>query len=253
MVKGLSVFRTYFENYTENFVVIGGTACFLSMENAGVPFRVTKDIDIVLLIEAIDTPFVETIWKFIKDGRYQVREKESGKKQLYRFLKPENPDYPFMIEFFSRKPDMLEISGSSTVTPVPTDETLSSLSAILLDYDYYQFIRSGKIILEGIPSVRPEHLIPLKAKAFLDLSERRERGENIDSRDISKHKNDIFRLTMIADPEFKADLPEKISDDMKVFIEKMNMETVDLKALGLKGISKESILERLMQIVALPR
>ncbi|HQN74008.1 MAG TPA: hypothetical protein PLB16_11380 [bacterium] len=245
MVKGLSVFRKNFENYTENFVVIGGTACFLSMENAGVPFRVTKDIDIVLLIEDINTPFVETIWKFIKDGRYQVREKESGKKQLYRFLKPENPDYPFMIEFFSRKPDMLQISGSSTVTPVPTDEAVSSLSAILLDDDYYQFIRSGKIILEGIPSVRPEHLIPLKAKAFLDLSERREKGESIDSRDISKHRNDIFRLTMIADPEFKADIPEKISDDMNIFIEKMNLETVDLKTLGIKGISKELLLKQL--------
>ncbi|HPA58004.1 MAG TPA: hypothetical protein PLT70_11305 [bacterium] len=245
MVKGLSVFRKNFENYTENFVVIGGTACFLSMENAGVPFRVTKDIDIVLLIEDINTPFVETIWKFIKDGRYQVREKESGKKQLYRFLKPENPDYPFMIEFFSRKPDMLQISGSSTVTPVPTDEAVSSLSAILLDDDYYQFIRSGKIILEGIPSVRPEHLIPLKAKAFLDLSERRKKGESIDSRDISKHRNDIFRLTMIADPEFKADIPEKISDDMNIFIEKMNLETVDLKTLGIKGISKELLLKQL--------
>ncbi|HNW16098.1 MAG TPA: hypothetical protein PKM15_05295 [bacterium] len=245
MVKGLSIFRKYFENYAENFVVIGGTACFLSMENAGVPFRVTKDIDIVLLIEDINTPFVETIWKFIKDGRYQVREKESGKKQLYRFLKPENTDYPFMIEFFSRKPDMLQISGSSTVTPVPTDEAVSSLSAILLDDDYYQFIRSGKIILEGIPSVRPEHLIPLKAKAFLDLSERREKGESIDSRDISKHRNDIFRLTMIADPEFKADIPEKISDDMNIFIEKMNLETVDLKTLGIKGISKELLLKQL--------
>ncbi len=245
MVKGLSIFRKYFENYTENFVVIGGTACFLSMENAGVPFRVTKDIDIVLLIEDINTPFVETIWKFIKDGRYQVREKESGKKQLYRFLKPENTDYPFMIEFFSRKPDMLQISGSSTVTPVPTDEAVSSLSAILLDDDYYQFIRSGKIILEGIPSVRPEHLIPLKAKAFLDLSERREKGESIDSCDISKHRNDIFRLTMIADPEFKADIPEKISDDMNIFIEKMNLETVDLKTLGIKGISKELLLKQL--------
>jgi hypothetical protein len=35
MVKGLSIFQKHFENYTENFVVIGGTACFLSMENAG--------------------------------------------------------------------------------------------------------------------------------------------------------------------------------------------------------------------------
>jgi hypothetical protein len=243
MVKGLSIFQKHFENYTENFVIIGGTACFLSMENVGLPFRVTKDIDIVLLIEAIDTPFVETIWKFIKDGRYQIREKESGKKQLYRFLKPENPDYPFMIEFFSRKPDMLEISGSSTVTPVPTDEAVSSLSAILLDDDYYQFIRSGKILLEGIPSVRPEHLIPLKAKAFLDLSERKEKGESIDSHDISKHKNDVFRLMNIIDPEFKADIPEKIKSDMKTFIENMNVETVDLKSLGLKGISKEFLLD----------
>ena len=251
MVKGLSVFREYFEEYADYFVVIGGTACFLSMEKAGLTFRVTKDIDIVLLIEAIDTPFVKTIWKFIKDGDYQIKEKESGKRQLYRFLKPENPEYPFMIEFFSRKPDMLDIEENLTVIPVPTDETVSSLSAILLDDDYYRFIRSGKRLLEGIPVVSPEHLIPLKAKAFLDLSGRKEKGESIDSRDILKHRNDVFRLMGIIDLQFEAEISEKISGDMKIFIKEMSTATVDFKALGLKGMSKATVLENMENIYTL--
>lgn len=248
MVKGLSVFQKHFENYTDNFVLIGGTACFLSMENVGLTFRATKDLDIVLLIESLDVSFVKTIWEFIKDGNYQIREKESGKRQLYRFFKPENPEYPFMLEFFSRKPDMLDIAEDSTITPIPLDESVSSLSAILLDDNYYQFIRSGKKILNGIPIVIPEHLIPLKAKAFLDLKERKEAGEKIDSRDISKHKNDVFRLMNIVDPEFKANIHEKMKSDMKTFIEKMSNETVDLKSLGLKGTSKEFLLEQMKAI-----
>ena len=40
------------------------------------------------------------------------------------------------------------------------------------------------------------HIILFKIKAWLDLSERRENGEHIDSKNIKKHKNDIMRILL---------------------------------------------------------
>lgn len=40
----------------------------------------------------------------------------------------------------------------------------------------------------------PTCLIPFKMKAYLDLSMRKKNGEHVDSKNIKKHKNDVFRL-----------------------------------------------------------
>ena len=52
MVKGIERFKEYFAAYEGNYVIIGGTACEIhEEENALVP-RATKDIDIILIVEA---------------------------------------------------------------------------------------------------------------------------------------------------------------------------------------------------------
>ena len=82
-------FRDHFEGLEEAYVLIGGAACDVWMSRSGLPFRKTKDLDIVLLIEAITMTFVERLWKFVQDGRYEVRQRQStGERELYRFLKP---------------------------------------------------------------------------------------------------------------------------------------------------------------------
>jgi hypothetical protein len=44
-----------------------------------------------------------------------------------------------MLELFSRLPDALDHAEGSELTPVPVDDEVSSLSAILMDDDYYAF------------------------------------------------------------------------------------------------------------------
>jgi hypothetical protein len=51
MVRGLGKFKEYFHEFTEKYVFIGGTACDLLMNSLGLPFRATKDLDIVYTIE----------------------------------------------------------------------------------------------------------------------------------------------------------------------------------------------------------
>lgn len=202
MVEGLDRFGSHFAAHTDQYVLIGGAACTLAMDEAGLAFRATKDLDIVLCVEALDEAFALSFWEFVRAGKYKFQEKATGEKQFYRFKQPASEGYPFMLELFARVSDLLTLSHEGHLTPIPIEAEVSSLSAILLDGDYYQFLQSGKRIVGAVPIVGPEHLIPLKVRAWLDLTWRREGGEQVDSKHIKKHKNDMFRLYAIIDPEF---------------------------------------------------
>ncbi|NLE60320.1 MAG: hypothetical protein GX616_18375 [Planctomycetes bacterium] len=248
MVKGLDVFREHFRAYSEQCLLIGGTAGDLAMTEAGDTFRATKDLDIVLCIEALDAGFVQAFWEFVRSGGYNRREKAGGQRTYYRFQKPIKENYPAMLELFSRRPDILSLVEGSELTPIPIKEEVSSLSAILLDEGYYDWLCSGAREKDGVRFVGPEHLIPLKARAWIDLTERKEQGDSVDSDDIKKHKNDVFRLYRIIDPGFASDIPNKVRDDMDAFIGRMQDESVDLKALKLGNMEKADILAELRRI-----
>lgn len=153
-----------------------------------------------------------------------------------------------MIELFSRKIDAIHISEDAVLTPLPLDEDISSLSAILLDDDYYSFLQSGRVQVDGITVLGTEYLIPFKAKAWLDLAERKARGEHIDSKNIRKHRNDVFRLTDLLDPKQRISTPDTILLDMKRFIMQMQEEQVELKQLGIVGRKQAEILAELKLI-----
>ena len=215
------------------------------MENEELSFRATKDIDIVLLVESITIEFGKQFWGFIKEAGYEHLNKSTGKAQFYRFTSPKNREYPYMIEIFSKKPDFIMIDNKSMLTPLPIDEEISSLSAILLNDTYYDLLKNGQIVIDGIPVLRPTCLIPFKAKAWLDLRERKNNGEHIDSRNIRKHKNDVFRLARLITSDTRQHLEKEIAIDMKCFLRAMTKEEVDLKSMGIKGINKESIIDLL--------
>lgn len=192
MVKGIDQFQAHFEEFSDRYVLIGGTACFLALDEAGLDFRATKDLDIVLCVEALDAEFAKAFWDFIERGKYKNTQKSTGKKLFYRFYDPENTIYPYMLELFSRIPDALKLSDDAHLTPIPIDEEQSSLSAILLNEDYYNFIHESKIDIDGITTVPPEIIVPLKARAWLDLAERRDAGEKVDGNDIKNIKTMSF-------------------------------------------------------------
>ncbi len=104
MVKGIDVFQEYFKEYTDQYVLIGGAACSVSFEEQDISFgRTTKDLDVVLIVEAQTKEFGERFWKFIKDGKYRIRAKSNGKPQFYRFDKPENDRIVFENKLFAAR------------------------------------------------------------------------------------------------------------------------------------------------------
>jgi hypothetical protein len=74
MVKGLDRFRARFAGLEGQYVLIGGTAATLAMAQAGLDFRATKDLDIVLHIEALTPAFGTAFWAFVEAGGYEIRQ-----------------------------------------------------------------------------------------------------------------------------------------------------------------------------------
>ena len=102
-------------------------------------------------------------------------------------------------------------------------------------------------MVDGIPVLSPTCLIPFKAKAWLDLTERKLNGEQIDSKNIKKHKNDVFRLAQLITANTRKFLSLEIEEDMKEFLSKITDETVDLKSLGIRGTDKQKMIDTLYQ------
>ena len=251
MVRGLDKFREHFRGYDANYVLIGGTACSLAMEEAGLQFRATMDLDIVLCIEALDPQFVIKFWEFVQAGGYQHRQKSTGDRQFYRFYKPEDENFPAMLELFSRMPDALAYEGEGHLTPIPMGEEASSLSAILLDESYYEFLHAGKRDLDGMSVLDTEHIIPLKARAWMDLTERREQGDRVDTRGIKKHKLDVFRLYRVILPDTRVEVSEEVGGDMARFLAAMEAESINLKQLGYRRETLEQVIAGLKSIYGL--
>jgi hypothetical protein len=220
MVKGLDLFRRHFADHADQYVLIGGTAATLAMEDAGLDFRATKDLDIVLHIEALTAAFGTAFWSFVEEGRYTIRQASgTGRPVHYRFSKPGDDRFPAMLELFCRAPDGITLLEGSHLTPIPISEAVASLSAILLDEDYYAFIMSGRRESEGLSWVGEDRLIALKASAWLDLTARQARGEAVDNKDVRKHANDVIRLSQLLTPDLRVPRAARIADDLNRFLD----------------------------------
>lgn len=242
MVIGFTKFKERFQEFKEEYVLIGGTACDLLMENEDLTFRATKDIDIVLIVEALTVEFAKQFWEYVKEAGYEHQNKSTGKAQFYRFTSPKSKEYPYMIEIFSRRPEFVSLEGHAVLTPLPVDDEISSLSAILLNEAYYDLLKGGQVFMDGIPVLSAACMIPFKAKAWLDLTDRKANGEKVDGRNIRKHKNDVFRLAQLITANERQELAGEVAQDMVNFLDKMENEPVDLKSLGVKGVTQEEIL-----------
>ncbi|MCF8372099.1 MAG: hypothetical protein K9H64_10785 [Bacteroidales bacterium] len=250
MVRGIDIFKKYFEAYSDNYIIIGGTACDLIIHEAGFVPRATKDIDIILVVEALSTEFVKQFWQFIKDGNFDRNEKSEDERKYYRFIQPANIDFPFQIELFSRNPDLLDLDEATHLTPIPVGDDLSSLSAILLNDDYYNYMLEHSVIENGIHLAKTEALICLKAKAYLDIAGRIAKGENEDKKKLRKHKGDVFRLAVMLAANDWFELPQSIKTDLQVFVDAIVADLPGkelFKGMGLGNISVENVLNQIIK------
>ena len=239
MVAGMESFIKKFRDFTDCYTIIGGAACDILMSEADTPFRATKDIDMILIMEARFKEFAKTFWEYIIDGGYRFGWKNSEEVHFYRFTEPKD-GYPVMIELFSREPEYIK-DVPQGIIPIHIDEDTSSLSAILLNDDYYNFMLSGRKVISGVSVLDTEHIIPFKMFAWLDLKDRKERGEHVNEKDLKKHKNDVFRLLQIADVDTKIESSGKVQTNIDRFLEEIIHENINFKQLGLPFDMDEAI------------
>lgn len=253
MVSGFDSFKEKFKGYEDCYTIIGGTACDILMNEAGLDFRATKDIDMILLIEERFAEFATTFWSYIKDGGYKCGWRNSDVPHFYRFAEPQAAGYPVMIELFSRRPDFQIDHPEIHLTPLPVSDEISSLSAIMLDDNYYRLMLAGRRTMNGVSLLGAEYLMLFKMKAWLDLRQKKADGVHVNERDLKKHKNDVFRLFPLVVPTAQVSISSAVGADVGQFIDAMKGETVDLKKLGAEGIPLEELLTVLERMFVVSR
>lgn len=111
--------------------------------------------------------------------------------------------------------------------------------------NFWEFIKEGNYEKREKST---ESLICLKAKAFLDMQARKEKGEPVDERHIRKHKTDVFRLALFLTPDSVFNLPAEIKTDMQQFIEKVENDLPDpaiFKEMGAGNIDEKALFNQL--------
>lgn len=235
-IPGVEKFADRFSRDHAKFVVIGGTARELIYEDAGFfEDSSTKDLDVVLVAEAVDGEFVDRFISFVSEGGYAHRTKD-GRFQMFRFSKPVDKTFPAQIELLSRRPDFIR-DVEQKIGPVRVDDSDYSLSAILLDDAYYGLISSGLAVTEkyGMPTLRHEYLPLFKMRAYIDLLPERKH-------EADKHRRDIIKLFSLDMPPAPEGLPTKVLEDVRTFTESVTIPPDLMKRFGLGFITGEEML-----------
>jgi len=193
-IRGLDHFVDFFSDYRDDYVIVGGMASAVLLDSVGITFRATKDIDLVIITTESDA-FAAKMIEYVRKGQYEISEKSEGEPRFYRFNKPKDQDFPLQIEIFHRKPDGIELFEDQHIVPISSPANDIGISAILLNDEYFNLIRNNTKLEDGKPVTTTLATIVLKAKAYSELSQRKDDGEKIDSKEIKKHRSDVFRLS----------------------------------------------------------
>lgn len=231
--KQLYKLGEFISEFDKSYIIIGGTATMLLLKTIGDDSRVTKDVDMVIMNNENDNDFLIKLISFLKEGEYQNYYRDN-KKYFYRFENPKNDNYPKMIEIFAG--DELKLDQNKRYTRINIDDSYYYLSGIILDEDFFIFIKSGVILKERLAVLDYLYLIPLKMYAYNNLKRTNERKY-----DIQKHKEDVFKLCDLFKENDELILSGKIKNEVINFI-------IDISENGDVNSNKVFLLKKVYQI-----
>lgn len=82
----------------------------------------------------------------------------------------------------------------------------------------------------------------------MDLRQRKESGETVDSNDIKKHKKDILRIVTELMLENTANLPATVKLEIDTFIKLLEQEPFDENSLKNYGIENQEVVAALRRV-----
>lgn len=207
-------FCSHFAGHEESFVLIGGSACSCWYADSPTSFRGTRDIDVVIVVEALNREFVDLLVSYLRGNGYAswVRHPHDGpaKRVMYRFVNPANRQAAAQIELLSRSGEIRRIESMQRAVPLKAEGEYTGLSGIVLDDAYYDFIRTQRQTVMGCPVLSLPALVLLKIKAFLNLGAAAAaaaappQGSDSAADNCKKHRNDVFFMLATMEPELYA-------------------------------------------------
>lgn len=247
---GFDHFCEYLKGLESHYVIIGGGAASILMDDGGLDFRATKDVDLVVLSRSRDLN--DRIRAYIRDGGYKTKESTENVPRYYRFRNPTDKNRPAVIEIFARNELGLELEEGQYIIPIK-DDSADRLSAILLDDEYFDLIQKNLTVSEsGIPLINAVANVCLKARAHRELFDRKNNGDNsVDERDIQKHLKDIWRLGVLLTGEETPSLSGTPKVDIGAAITKLEaLPENQFKQVmeNTPGVAKEDVMAVLKKV-----
>ena len=244
--------------FRSHYVVIGGVATVLTLEDRGLPARATKDVDMIIICQPESKFYMKRFWEFVKAGGYKLwkpDDKEDTHPCFYRFIKPDNREFPIQVELFSKVPEYVEVPEDVHIVHIPMEGYTSSFSAIIMDEAYYDFAVTHSEIVGDIRILKPEALIVLKAVAFLENQRLKEKGAPVDQKDIDKHKKDVYRLAYVFNGSERFEVNDTIKERLRAFVSEVEKNPIDgknmMRGQGIPAMSMKDFTGLLRDIFGL--
>lgn len=244
--------------FRSHYVVIGGVATVLTLEDRGLPARATKDVDMIIICQPESKFYMKRFWEFVKAGGYKLwkpDDKEDTHPCFYRFIKPDNREFPIQVELFSKVPEYVEVPEDVHIVHIPMEGYTSSFSAIIMDEAYYDFAVTHSEIVGDIRILKPEALIVLKAVAFLENQRLKEKGDPVDQKDIDKHKKDVYRLAYVFNGSERFEVNDTIKERLRAFVSEVEKNPIDgknmMRGQGIPAMSMKDFTGLLRDIFGL--
>ena len=232
-IAGLRHFEAYFEEYKDQYVIVGGFATLMLLErelpNHG---KATHDIDLVLLTSP-SREMANRLKSYIREGGYTIQKGQQERYRYYRFIDPKAEGYAKEIELFTSEVYGIELDEGQRIVPIDPEEGLYSLSAIILDLEYFDMIKHNIEEIEGVPYSNTLATMLLKMSAVYDLYHRGDEK-------WKKHRRDILKLALLLTGEERIELTGRMIEDLSFFKEHVEgLEPKTIRQIVGKGVSVE--------------
>ena len=241
---GLSHFQDYCKNFQEHYVVVGGFATIMlldkELQDHG---KATFDIDLVLLTTT-SVEMSKKIKEYVQEGEYTIQIGDKDQYRYYRFIEPKKENFAKEIELFASNENDLNLEDSQRIIPIDPEDGLYSLSAIMLDPEYFNMIKDNVEKDLRAPCTNTQATIMLKMSAFNDL-------KKASNKKWKKHRSDILKLSLLLTGEEKIKFVGRMKDDFDSFISHLENEVTQkaikdiIKPLSVK---KEDVIEVLTKV-----
>ena len=242
---GLSHFQEYCKEFDEQYVVVGGfaTVMLLNEELGEGHGKATFDIDLVLLTNN-SVELAQKIKQYITDGKYDIQVGKKDQYKYYRFNNPKEENFAKEIEIFASNENELKLDDGQRILPIDPEDGLYSLSAIILDPEYFEMIKNNVNKSTVAPCTNTQATIMLKMSAFYDLKKREDNK-------WKKHRRDILKLSLLLTGEEEIKLVGRMKEDFDSFIqhlkEELDQRTIKSFADGLP-IYKDQVIKVLEKV-----